>query len=310
MTISEPAIRLFGGFTQEQLIDLATSAAPSIWRGTDVVFQIGLGQGGIQSVANVQSLTLEIKELANKIGAPLVSKTVSTFDDTTTQATWDSGARQHALIALTNEDTSIPAGTYWLVLSVVTTDDPAKIYTAGGAILAVVEDGAQGGGAAPYFTTGQSDARYALKNAATAKTLILQNSSAQPAAPNIDMQLFYDTVVQNDFGGTPWDNGAGLLTLPAGKYMIGWFFAMDGDVAGLGATPFRASPYAAETTEGATIMQAQRENCTDTFIDTFNFQFQTGGSKVLQFRAMYYTAGGSGSVYHGAYNCLTITQIA
>ena len=76
-TISEPAIRLFGGFTQDQLIDLLTSAAPSLWRGTDVVFQIGLGQGGIQSVANVQSLTLEIKELTNKVGAPLVSKTVT-----------------------------------------------------------------------------------------------------------------------------------------------------------------------------------------------------------------------------------------
>ena len=162
-TISEPAIRLFGGFTQDQLIDLLTSAAPSLWRGTDVVFQIGLGQGGIQSVANIQSLTLEVKDLTNKIGAPLVTKTVTSFDDTTTQETWDAGTAQHALIALTNEDTSIPAGTYWLVLSVVTTDNPAKIYTAGGTILAVTEDGAQGGGDAPYFTQSQSDARYALK---------------------------------------------------------------------------------------------------------------------------------------------------
>ncbi len=165
-TINEPAIRLFGGFTQDQLIDLLTSAAPSLWRGTDVVFQIGLGQGGIQSVANIQSLTLEIKELTNKIGAPLVSKTVTSFDDSTTQETWNAGTAQHALIPLTNVETSVPAGTYWLVLSVVTTDSPARIYTAGAAILAIAEDGAQGGGNAPYFTQGQSDARYASKVAA------------------------------------------------------------------------------------------------------------------------------------------------
>ena len=197
--ISEPSIRLFGGFTQEQLIDLQTSAAPSLWRGTDVVFQIGLGQGGIQSVANIQSLTMEIKDLTNRIGAPLVSKTVTAFDNTTTQATWDAGTQQHAVVPLSNEDTSIPAGTYWLVLSVVTTDNPAKIYTAGGAILAIAEDGAQGGGAAPYFTQGQSDARYALKSwvtkrgayLLTAGDLILADTTGGtftltlPAAPGI-----------------------------------------------------------------------------------------------------------------------------
>jgi len=318
-TISEPAIRLFGGFTQDQLIDLLTSAAPSLWRGTDVVFQIGLGQGGIQSVANIQSLTLEVKELTNKIGAPLVTKTVTSFDDTTTQETWNAGTAQHALIALTNEDTSIPAGTYWLVLSVVTTDNPARIYTAGGTILAVTEDGAQGGGDAPYFTQGQSDARYALKGWAAksaaydlvagdliladtsggaftltlpaapnvgdqvaiedagesfstnnlsvdpggnkiestsgvaaystdsvrlyfvwvgggigwrvvtigaasggnaGRQLLLTNSAAQPIGDGQTIQLFFDTVTQNDFGGAPWDNGTGYLVLPAGSYVL------------------------------------------------------------------------------------------
>ena len=85
------------------------------------------------------------------------------------------------------------------MLSVVTTDNPARIYTAGGTILAVTEDGAQGGGDAPYFTQGQSDARYALKAwtpKSAAYTLlagdqILADTSAGavtltlPAAPNI-----------------------------------------------------------------------------------------------------------------------------
>lgn len=52
------------------------------------------------------------------------------------------------------------------------------------------------------------------------RQLLLTNSAAQPIGDGQTIQLFFDTVTQNDFGGAPWDNGTGYLVLPAGSYVL------------------------------------------------------------------------------------------
>ena len=57
-------------------------------------------------MSDLQSVTINLKDPSNLDGSPLVSKTVTSFDNTTTATTWQAGTQQHFVVAFTADDLS------------------------------------------------------------------------------------------------------------------------------------------------------------------------------------------------------------
>lgn len=143
-------------------LDERTSAAPEIWRGTDVQFELGVYRGAdLLSVANFASLTLEVKTNTPEgvTGAALLQGTDASPDDTLDAATWADETKQHALIAFTGAESNLDLGTgnlaatFWLAVYATTTDDPARTIVLGSARLTLRESGAGFGGPVPNPVT-------------------------------------------------------------------------------------------------------------------------------------------------------------
>lgn len=161
--------------------DLLTNATPDLWRGNDVQFEIamGLNTGIIDDISNIASLTVEVKLGTDRDGDPLMTKTVEAadLDATLTQELWDAGAAAdaHAIVVFSAAETNIEVGednkeAAWLVVGVVTNDDPGRHITLQSSTLTIVEDGTGTAGAPPsnadnYYTKGDADARYVQKHA-------------------------------------------------------------------------------------------------------------------------------------------------
>ncbi len=155
-------------------LDQQTAATPSFWRGNDLQFEIAVFNNRIlQSVANLASLTVEIRARASDGGppdpstAPLMAATVqaASLDDTLTNQNWDEGSGAHAQVSFTAAESNIVAGDHWLLVQALTTDSPARRLTLTAGLIRVLEDG---GGlvsepvpAGPlYYNASESDARY------------------------------------------------------------------------------------------------------------------------------------------------------
>ena len=134
------------------MLDLVTNAQAKIWRGTDVVIDLGLFVGAalIDTVAPIATLYLEIHQ--PRSSAPLVQKSVaaSSIIATVLAADWTAGTAQNLSIPLAAADTQFDAsgnvqdlGTFWIVVHVVGID--GTHLTWGVANLTVEEDGAQNG---------------------------------------------------------------------------------------------------------------------------------------------------------------------
>ncbi|HTB63876.1 MAG TPA: hypothetical protein VK737_09825 [Opitutales bacterium] len=154
-------------------LDVLRRATPQFWRGNDLQFELALFfNGALLDVSNLASLTLEIRPLgANGAApdpsfAPLMGATVTSFDNTTTLDTWNSGAQQHAVIAFTATQSNIAAGAAWLSIFAITNDSPGRVITLCAGPLRVLEDGS-GLATTPtptadtFYTAAESDARYA-----------------------------------------------------------------------------------------------------------------------------------------------------
>lgn len=159
-----------------QVLDVYTQASPTLPRGNDVQFEIGIFHDDVlQSVANLDSLTLNVVADDDRDGTPVMTKTLSAgeLDDTLAAGTWSDGTKQHALLAFTAQETNLDMSganeaTYWLAIGVVTTD--GSIITIGWSKLVVWEDGINADGPAPtlepiYYTADQCDARFLQRNA-------------------------------------------------------------------------------------------------------------------------------------------------
>jgi hypothetical protein len=129
-----------------QMKDALTSASPEIWHGNDADVQLAvLRNGAIENIARLTSIRLTVLVVA-RTGTPLIDKivTMDEFDSSLNAASWSDGSKQHVTIPLTAAETSltIPDGsnqaTFWLVVSALTNDAPAKEITLGGTILTVV----------------------------------------------------------------------------------------------------------------------------------------------------------------------------
>ena len=172
-TLGRTRIRLAGDAANfNSPLDVNSRATPQFWRGNDVQFEIAVFFNGVlQSVANLASMTLEIRVPGPAGGAPdpsttpLMSATVysGALDDTTTQDTWNSGTQQQALITFTAAQSNIAAGPQWLSLWVVTTDNPGRVITLTAGPIRVLEDGCGPTATAPspsdsYYTEAEVNA--------------------------------------------------------------------------------------------------------------------------------------------------------
>lgn len=156
--------------SHDYLVD-ASGSAPRTWNGSDLKLQLGFftqdGETPLD-LSNIDSITVEIRDLQNRIAAAYVSKTIAagSIVDTITAQAWADGTAQNVELEFTDDEMVFQLGgnskQYWLVITAITTDSPAKHYTAGGTALTIDEDGA--GTDAPagseFLTEGQSDARY------------------------------------------------------------------------------------------------------------------------------------------------------
>jgi hypothetical protein len=153
-----------------------TGNSPQFWNGVDLQFEIALFRGAtLADIANIDSITVDLKTTDLRTGLPLMSQTIASADlnAALTQDDWNAGdpVDCHALVKFTNGETNLymveDQQTFWLVISALTNDSPAHKITLGATPLIVIEDGA---GVEPpasvvqpmYYTAAQSDARYTL----------------------------------------------------------------------------------------------------------------------------------------------------
>lgn len=138
----------------EQVKEVRTAAAPVLWRGNDVAFEVGLFRGTeLLDISNFASMTLEIKanDVAGITGIPLASRTVSAgnLDGTLEAASWADESKQHALFAFSGAETAFDLGgelekVFYFALFGLTTDVPVRRVMFGYGLLKVKESGATG----------------------------------------------------------------------------------------------------------------------------------------------------------------------
>jgi hypothetical protein len=107
-TFNTQIIRIAADTTsKDNILDLNTSAEPQAWWARDLTLQVGVFAGAaLLDVSDIQSVTVTIKDPSNLDGSPLVSQTITTFDNTTTLTTWAAGTQQHFVVSFTADSLS------------------------------------------------------------------------------------------------------------------------------------------------------------------------------------------------------------
>lgn len=154
-------------------IDSLSGELPVVWRGIDWRFDFRFTLcDQLVGVDGISSLTMEIKSLANLVGAPLLSCTISSvaIDNTLTPATWADGSQQHAHFEFDHANTNLDlggqsSGLFWAVVKGLTTDSPSKRLVMGVTLIKVEEAGANDGeppaaGDPSYYTAAQCDSKF------------------------------------------------------------------------------------------------------------------------------------------------------
>jgi len=107
-TFQTQVIRIAADTTsKDNILDLNTSAEPEAWWARNLSLQVGVFAGPtLLDVSDLQSVSLYLKDPSNLDGAPLVTKIVTTFDNTTTLTTWQAGTQQHFSVSFSADDLS------------------------------------------------------------------------------------------------------------------------------------------------------------------------------------------------------------
>jgi hypothetical protein len=95
--------------SKDNILDLSTSAEPEAWWAADLQLRVSVfSDAGVTllDVSDIQSATLSLKDPGNLDGTPLVTQTLTVFDNTTTLQTWQSGAQQQLLFTITADQLS------------------------------------------------------------------------------------------------------------------------------------------------------------------------------------------------------------
>lgn len=131
--------------------NVLTAGVPAFWRGNDLQIEVGLldaaGVAIITDVSGIDSITVEVKSKQGDDAVTLMSKTVAAASITQDleQADWDDDEGQHAVAVFSNAEANLDLagknkGSFWLVVSYLTTASPAKLITVYGGPIDVYED--------------------------------------------------------------------------------------------------------------------------------------------------------------------------
>ena len=160
----------------DEPLNVFTGGTPTIYHARGVAFEIGLFHANtLMSIDNIASVTLDIKNYADRLGANVATKTVSAaaFYLPLTVEEWDAQLMKHLEIPF--DDTEINFDMtgavdyqklFWFSVHALTTDSPANRLTWGAGKLNVIQDGgATAVGAPPpssptYPTFAEGDARW------------------------------------------------------------------------------------------------------------------------------------------------------
>ena len=156
--------------------DIITSASPQIANGADLQFEFIFSYGALADANLVDltqwaSITVSLSSSVDRSGLALWSTTLSnsSFNFGSNTASWLAGTDQPAKLLVTNANNSLlltsTSGTYWLVVSALTTDSPAKLIPVCCIPVSVMDAGItvtppSSVTTAAYYTQSQSDARY------------------------------------------------------------------------------------------------------------------------------------------------------
>jgi hypothetical protein len=190
--------------TTKDILDVATSQPPVIWRGTDVQFELGIfWKEYLQKINNFSSITIDIKDPEDLEGPALSSKTLagSYINSFLSDHEWDNYVSEHALVVFNSSETNIDLQndrekSFILVVSAITTDIPSRCITLGKTTLRILEDGVPCSAFTPpvgpdYYTKQEADARYRL--AANSGWLSGSGAPAGDLGQNSDFYLDVDT---------------------------------------------------------------------------------------------------------------------
>jgi len=144
-TFNTQIIRLACDTTsKENVLDLNTAAEPEAWWARDLTLQVGVFAGAAMlDVSDLQSVTVDLKDPSNLDGAPLVTKTITAFDNTTTLASWQAGMQQHFSVAFTADDLSftLTNGERLVHLAIVAITTGARTGTICVGTMNIIDDG-------------------------------------------------------------------------------------------------------------------------------------------------------------------------
>jgi hypothetical protein len=150
MPVSAHIIRLqLDGSKSGHFKDVLTGQPPFGWNGNNHQFQLGVQYGkALRDVSNLDAITLEVRDFDNPAGTIFFSGTVAyaNINRDLTLADWQAGTDQHAVIDVPWQDAVFDLGgakskKYWIVVSALTTDVPAKRVPLGVSIFTMLEDG-------------------------------------------------------------------------------------------------------------------------------------------------------------------------
>jgi hypothetical protein len=152
--------------SKENILDLNTSAEPQAWWARDLTMQVGIFAGQtLLDVSDLQSVTVSIKDPSNLDGSPLVSKTITTFDNTTTALTWTAGTQQHFTVAFTADELSftLTNGQRLVHLAMVAITTGGQTGTVCVGTINIIDDGGNSPSSNPAnaITVGQAQAMVA-----------------------------------------------------------------------------------------------------------------------------------------------------
>lgn len=148
------------------------------WLATDLRFELGIKtQADWADLSNIASVTIDIYDARTTTSTLKATKTTADITALLTTAQWDAHTHQNALIEFTGAETDFAGltadATYWLAISALTTDSPAKTIAlgAGSIVFKIGRFGEAGTAPAPavnYYTRDEADARHVQIHAAAA----------------------------------------------------------------------------------------------------------------------------------------------
>lgn len=122
MSLSVAIVRL-ACYGTTKPVDINTGGYPVVFRGAEATFQIGiLAASSIVTADNLVSVEVQIKDPDDLLGEPLASGTDLAPNTALTQAEWDDGTSQHAVIPLTATELNFDIGSasakeLWIVVA-------------------------------------------------------------------------------------------------------------------------------------------------------------------------------------------------